>query len=161
LPILSLAHKSEAFVRRRLHSFAVLANLRLLSKAEQAYKTFGFVSVGFVRNGCKSTGYFSEAKVSLATSRCHKLGHVVTLRSNILDLQAKLCVQNRRFCKRGCLLSRRLSISFDLLAQPCCTMLRWLRHLSRLAKRILFVEAYNFYHKVLYLSYILSSLCKT
>ena len=31
-----------------LQSEAVLANLRLLSKAEQAYKTFGFVSAGFV-----------------------------------------------------------------------------------------------------------------
>ena len=44
-----LAYKSFAFVRRALHSFAVQ----------------GYV---FVR---KSTGYFSEAKVSLATSRCH------------------------------------------------------------------------------------------
>ena len=51
-----LAHKSFAFVRRRLHSEAVLANLRLLSKAEQAYKTFGFVSVGFVRSRCTAVG---------------------------------------------------------------------------------------------------------
>ena len=51
----TICSKSEAFVRRlanrrfAVHSFAVLANLRLLSFAEQAYKTKGFVSVGFVR----------------------------------------------------------------------------------------------------------------
>ena len=96
-----LAHKSKAFVlrttfvlqtpctackssickplvhtvnsTRRLHSFAVLANLRLLSKAEQAYKTKGFVSVGFVRRPYKIEDFVGVQNRSFCKGFCKGL----------------------------------------------------------------------------------------